>query len=162
VATSQVRSLPHCLDRSSWRLEAKTTALILLVLALLGLLGWLCLTQASQVSTARYRLWEKEAEKARLQRQNAESLAEIAKMLSVPRLKAKAQGSGYGLAEGLQYLDVPYHLDGGVSRRGLTGVTRPDEGTVVSLEEHGNKPLDVARWWEEVISQLVAWTGAQP
>ena len=162
MATSQVRTLPHRLERGSWRLEAKTTAWILLVLTLLGLLGWLCLTQASQVSTARYRIWEKEAKKARLQRQNAESLAEIAAMLSVSHLIATAEGSGYAPAEELEYLDVPDHPGGGVSRGGLAAVPRPDEGIVVSLEEHGKKPLGVARWLEEAISQFVAWAGAQP
>lgn len=162
MATSQVRSLPHRLERGTWRLEAKTTARILLVLILLGLLGWLCLTQASQVSTARYRIWEKEAEKARLQRQNAELLAEIAAMLSIPHLEAEAQHSGYAPAEGIQYLDVPDYFDVGASRGGLAAVLRLDEGMVVSLEEHRNKPLSVARWLEEVISQFVAWAGGQP
>ena len=162
MATSQVRTLPHRLERGSWRLEAKTTAWILLILTVLGLLGWLCLTQASQVSTARYGIWEKEAEKVRLQRRNAELLAEIAAMLSVPHLTARAQSSGYAPAEALEYLDVPDHLGGGVSRGGLATAPRPDEGSFVSLEEHRNKPLGVARWLEEAISQFVAWAGAQP
>ena len=162
MATSQVRSLPHRLERGSWRLEAKTTAWILFVLTLLGLLGWLCLTQASQVSTARYRIWEKEVEKARLQRQNAELLAEIAAMLSVPNLKAKAERSGYAPAERPQYLDVPDYSDGGVSRGGLATAPRPDESTLVYLEEHENKPRGVARWLEQAISQFAAWAGAEP
>ncbi|MGA9348874.1 MAG: hypothetical protein WBW48_08720 [Anaerolineae bacterium] len=162
MASSQMRSLPHRLERGAWRLEAKTTAWILLVLTLLGLLGWLCLTQASQVSMARYHLWEKETEKARLQRQNAELLAEIAEMLSVSCLEAKARDSGYTLAEGLRYLCVLDYPADSASRGGLAAVARPVEGTVVSLEEHEDKSLGVTRWWEEVISQFVAWAGAQP
>jgi hypothetical protein len=162
VASSQTRSLPHRLERGAWRLEAKTTAWILLVLTLLGLLGWLCLTQASQVSTARYRLWEKERERARLQRQNAELLAEIAEVLSVSRLADTALESGYTATEGPRYLYVLDYPADSASRGGLAAVARPDEGAVVSLEEHENKPRGVTRWWKEVISQFVAWAGAQP
>lgn len=162
MASSQVRSLPHRLERGAWRLEAKTTAWILLVLTLLGLLGWLCLTQASQVSTARHRLWEKEREKARLQRQNAELLAEIAGVLRVSDLEDKAIKRGYNLAERPRYLCVLDYAADSASRGGSAAVARPDEGAVVSLEEHEDKPLGVTRWWEEVISQFVAWAGAQP
>ena len=52
MASSQKRSL-H-LEKGSWRLEARTTAAVLLVLTLLGLLSWLCLSQASKVSTVRH------------------------------------------------------------------------------------------------------------
>ena len=157
-----MRSLPHRLGRGAWRLEAKATAWILLVLTLLGLLGWLCLTQASQVSTARYRLWEKETEKAGIQRQNAELLAEIAEMLSVACLETKALDSGYTLAEGSRYLYVLDYPTDSASRGGLAAVARPVEGTVVSLEEHEDKSLSVTRWWKKVISQFTAWAGAQP
>jgi hypothetical protein len=161
VASSQTHSLPHRLEREAWRLEARTTAWILLVLTLLGLLGWLCLTQASQVSTARYRLWEKGREKARLQRQNAELLADIAEVLSVSRLEGTALERGYAATEGPRYLHV-LDCPADTASRGSAAVARPDEGTVVSLEEHEDAPLGVTRWWEEVISQFVAWAGAQP
>jgi hypothetical protein len=162
VASSQMRSLPHRLGRGAWRLEAKATTWILLVLTLLGLLGWLCLTQASQVSTARYRLWEKETEKARLQRQNAELLAEVAEMLSVARLETRARDSDYIPAEGHRYLYVLDYSANSASRGGLAAVARPIEGTVIPLEEHEDKSVGVTRWWEQVISQFAAWTGAQP
>ena len=162
MASSQMRSLPHRLGRGAWRLEAKATAWILLVLTLLGLLGWLCLTQASQVSTARYRLWEKETEKARLQRQNAELLAEVAEMLSVACLETKARDAGYTPAEGVRYLHVLNYYADSTSRGGLAAVARPDEGTAVSLEEHEDKSLGITRWWREIVSQFAVWAKAQP
>jgi hypothetical protein len=120
------------------------------------------LTQASQVSTARYRLWEKETGKARLQRQNAELLAEIAEMLSVARLETKARDAGYTFAEGPRYLYVLDYPADSASRGGLAAVAKPDDGAVVSLEEHKDKSVGVTRWWEQVISQFAAWAGAQP
>ena len=161
MATSQVRSLPHCLDRSSWRLEAKTTALILLVLALLGLLGWLCLNQASRVSTIGHRIWEKERKVERLQQKNAKLVDEITEMLSVFDLMDRAIRSGYTSAEELHYLDVSGYA-GRLSEAGLAPVPRLDESTIVAVEESGDEPLGVARWWEKVISQFVVWAGTQP
>ena len=159
MASSQKRSLR--LEKGSWWLEAKTTAGILLVLALLGLLSWLCLIQASKVSTTSYRIWAKAAEKERLQRENAESLAEVVEMLSVSRLEDVALGLGYGPAKERRYLDVPGY-PGGVSGGGLAAAPSPDESAVVAPEEPGGESRGVARWWEKVISQFVAWAGTQP
>jgi len=150
------------LEKGSWRLEARTTAAVLLVLTLLGLLSWLCLSQASKVSTVRHRIWEKEAKIERLQRGNAESLAEVVEMLSVSRLEDVALGLGYGPAEERRYLDVPGY-PGGVSGGGLAAAPRPDESALVAPGE--SRSLEgggVARWWKKVVSQFVAWAGTQP
>ena len=159
MASRQRRSLR--LERGAWRLEARTTAGILLVLTLLGLLSWLCLSQASKVSTARYRMWEKEGEIERLQRENAESLGEVMEMLNISHLEGVALELGYAPPEKRRYLDIPGY-PGGVSRGGLAPAPRPDESVVVAPEEAGDEPLGVARWWEKVISQFVAWAGKQP
>ena len=170
MASSQKRSLR--LEKGSWRLEARTTAAVLLVLTLLGLLSWLCLSQASKVSTVRHRIWEKEAKIERLQRENAESLAEVTELISVSRLEDVALGLGYGPAEERRYLDVPGY-PGGVSGGGLAAAPRPDESAVavspvgpnyrVAPEE--SRRLEgggVARWWGKVVSQFAAWAGTQP
>ena len=159
MASSQKRSLR--LEKGSWRLEARTTAAVLLVLTLLGLLSWLCLSQASKVSTVRHRIWEKEAEIERLQRENAESLAEVTELISVSRLEDVALGLGYGPPEGRRYLDVPGY-PGGVSGGGLAAAPRPDENAIIVLEEPRGEPPGVARWWKKVVSQFVAWAGTQP
>lgn len=152
-------------QKSSLRLEAKTTAGILLVLILLGLLSCLCLVQASKVSKARHCIWEKEAEKERLRRQNAYLLAEVTELLSVPRLESRALALGYVPPLERRYLDVPgYPVS--VSGGGLAVAPRPDASAVVAPEEPRGLPSEegggVARWWEKVISQFVAWAGAQP
>ncbi|MFQ5812445.1 MAG: hypothetical protein ACE5I2_04530 [Anaerolineae bacterium] len=169
MASGQKRSLR--LEKGSWRLDAKTTAGILLVLTLLGLLSWLCLAQASKVSTARYRIWEKEAKRERLQRENAELLADVVGKLSVSHLENMALGLGYVPPEERRYLDVPGY-PGGVSGGGLAAAPRLGESAAavspvgpnyrVAPEESRDEPLGVARWWEKVLSQFVAWAGAQP
>ncbi len=170
MASSQKRSLR--LEKGSWRLETKVTAGSLLVIALLGLLSWLCLSQASKVSSVRYRIWEKKVKIERLQRENAESLAEVTELISVSRLENMALGLGYGPAEVRRYLDVPGY-PGGVSGGGLAAAPGPDESAVavspvganyrVAPEESGGlEGSGVARWWKKVVSQFVAWTGTQP
>ena len=141
---------------------ARTTAAVLLVLILLGLLSWLCLSQASKVSTVRHSIWAKEAKIGRLQRENAESLAEVTELIGVSRLEDVALRLGYGPAEERRYLDVPGY-PGGVSGGGLAAAPRPDESAVVAPEE--SRSLEgggVARWWKKVVSQFVAWAGTQP
>ena len=159
MASSQKRSLR--LEKGSWRLEAKTTVGILLVLALLGLLSWVCLIQASKVSTVRYSIRKKEAKIGRLQRENAELLAEVVEMLNVSHLEDVALGLGYGPAEERRYLDVPGY-PGGVSREGLAEAPSMDESALVAPEEPSGESRGVARWWEKVISQFVAWAEMQP
>ena len=175
MAGSQKRSLR--LEKGSWRLEVRATAGSLLVIALLGLLSWLCLIQASKVSTAEYRIWEKEVEIGRLQRENAESLAEVVEMFSVFRLEGRALELGYIYAEDRRYLDVPGY-PGGVSGGGLAAAPRMDENAVtvspvgpnyrVILEEpRGLPPASsggggVVRWWEKLVSQFASWGGTQP
>lgn len=140
-------------------MEARTTAGILLVLTLLGLLSWLCLAQASKVSTVRYHIGEKEAERERLQRENAELLTEVMERLNVSHLENIALESGYIPAGELRYLDVPGY-PGGVSGGGLAVATK--DAVVAPEEPKGLGGSGMARWWGKVISQFVAWAGTQP
>ncbi len=158
MASRQKNSLR--LEKGSWRLEAKTTAGVLLVLTMLGLLSWLCLTQASKVSTVEYRIREKRARKARIQRENALLLAEALEMASVPRLENIALGLGYISPVERRYLAVNYPAE--VARGGLAVAPRPDESALVALAEPRDESLGVAGWWQRVISQFAAWAGAQP
>ena len=161
-------------------MEVRATAGSLLVIALLGLLSWLCLIQASNVSNVEHNIWKKEVEIGQLQQENAESLAEVVEMLSVSRLEGRALELGYISAEERRYLDVPGY-PGGASGGGLAAAPRMDENAVtvspvgpnyrVVLEEpRGLPPASsgglggggVARWWEKVVSQFVSWGGTQP
>ena len=148
-------------EKGPWRLEAKTTAGILLVLTLLGLLSWVCLAQASKVSTAEYGIWKNEMELERLQRENAESLAELVDALSVSELEHRALELGYAPPEHRRYLDVPGY-SGGVSGGGFATAPRVHETAVIAPHETSGEPAGVARWLEKVIAQFVAWAGTEP
>ncbi len=161
------------LEKGTWRMEARTTAAALLVLTLLGVLSWLCLSQASKVSTTRRRIWEKEAQIEQLQRENAQMLAGVVELLSFSRLESAALGLGYAPAEKRRYLEVPDYPVG-VSGVGLAVAPALDEGDSsgraerLAPQESGEQEeasgihRRVARWWEKVLSQFVAWARTEP
>ena len=119
-----------------------------------AVLSWVCLAQASKVSTAEYGIWKNEMELERLQRENAESLAELVDALSVSELEHRALELGYAPPEHRRYLDVPGY-SGGVSGGGFATAPRVHETAVIAPHETSGEPAGVARWLEKVIAQLV-------
>ena len=87
--------LSHCIKRNQRVLEGRTTAGMLIILAVLSLLGWLYLSQASYVAAASRRVQDLEETEAQLQRENMELVAEIAQLESVGRLAARASELGF-------------------------------------------------------------------
>src|SRR4030042_1178384 len=87
--------ISHCIKRNQRVLEGRTTAGMLIILAVLSLLGWLYLTQASYVATASRRVQDLEQKEAQLQRENMELMAEIAQLDSVSRLAVRAKELGF-------------------------------------------------------------------
>lgn len=151
------------LEKGPWRLEAKATAKILLVLALLGILSWLCLSQSSKVAVINYRIRDKELEKARLQRENDELLAEIMELASVSRLEGMTLGLGYvPVIDKVRYVDVPGYIPGDASRESVAEEPMLSTTASVAPENSKEEPTGISRWWNKVVSQFVEWTKAQP
>jgi hypothetical protein len=166
MASGQKHSLR--LERENWRLESKTTAKILLVLVGFGVLSWLSLTQTSKVSSARYRILNKQAQQACLQRENAELLGGIMEMVEVSDLEKRALGSGYVPADSVRYLTVPGYSPARTELRRSDGVSRGEMGVAVRLEEKAPVPQEevgqdailpysVSWLWNKVISQFEDW-----
>ena len=147
--------------QGSWQVQTRAMLGSLLVIALLGLLSWLCLIQSSEVSSAEYRIWQKELGIDLLQRKNAESLAEVTEMLSGSRLEGRALELDYVFAEERRYLDVPGYPLGG-SGEGLMAASRMDSGAILAPEQPRSEPLSVARWWEKVVAQFATWARVKP
>jgi len=147
-------------------LDARTAIGSLLILVLVSLLGWLYLTQASQVTTTGYRIYELERERACLQRENAKLMLEIAEMERLEVVEARARQLGFVPPEQVEYLVVadypPDHPPSGPlapvfggenlalnsSQQDRTG----DEAVVTGL----------AGWWEEMVYQFNIWISVQP
>jgi cell division protein FtsB len=87
--------ISHCIKKNQRVLEGRTTAGVLIILAVLSLLGWLYLSQASYVAAASRRVQDLEETQAQLQRENMELMAEIAQLESVSRLAVRANELGF-------------------------------------------------------------------
>ncbi len=122
--------IPHCVKKSRWKLESRATTVMLVVLGMLSLLGWIYLSQASYVATTSRHVQQLEAEKARLQQENLELMAEIAELESVTRLTARAREMGLVMVapEDVEFVvisDVPAggdELAGGSEEEGLLSI----------------------------------------
>lgn len=130
----------HCTKPSPWKIYDRSALGVLLILVALSLLGWVYLTQASHVATTSRRVQKLETEKARLQQENLQLMAEIADLESVYRLGARAQELGFVVAmvEDSEFLVVADAIP-----------------TPVADE---TADLAVGGWWDNVSSQFTAWT----
>lgn len=100
--------LKHTLQQAPWRAQTQTTSLVLAVVVMVVVIGALYLAQASRTAGTGRRLQALEAERQRLEQENAQLRAEIAAQRSVPRLISEAQALGYHLATSpeVEYLTI--------------------------------------------------------
>ncbi|MBC7249272.1 MAG: cell division protein FtsL [Anaerolineae bacterium] len=147
----------HCQKTSERRFEARTVAIVALVLALLSLVGWLYLTQTSHLAVTGYRIMELEQRKALLEEENAQLEAEIAELESAARLMARAQALGFQRPEKVTYVIVPNYPVQEESRDEVSGVQR----TAPTDSAEGLTSI-LARWWAGLVAQFDAWLQVQP
>lgn len=86
----------------------KTAEIALLALILASLIGWLYLMQNSWMVSTVSRIQELEKEKARLKRENAQLLTQIAELEEPSRLQARAKELGFVPPERTEYVIVHY------------------------------------------------------
>ncbi len=176
MITGRSSSLSHHLRGSSVEsptekgregFEAKTAVGYLLILILVSLIGWLYLTQASQVTTTGYRIYELERERARLQRENAQLMLEIAELERMEVVEARARQLGFVPPTQVKYLTVADYPAGSPAQEqdlatlggeGQAWDSSPPKGN--SGEE--TKAVAPAGWWEKLSSQFNLWVTVQP
>lgn len=154
------------IEKSIGGLNARTAIGFLLILILVSLLGWLYLTQASQVTTTGYRIYELERERARLQRENARLMLEIAELERLEDVEARARQLGFVPPEQVEYLVVADYPPDHPSSGPLTA-TFGEENLALNSpqqEEISNQAVGtaLAGWWEKLISQFNVWMIVQP
>lgn len=129
----------HCTKHSRQKLQGRSAIGALLIIVAVSLMGWVYLSQASFVATTNRRVQKLEGEKARIEQENLQLMAEIAELQSVDRLVNRARELGFVLAavqeaEFLAVVDTPlgpaYAMDTGPTATG---------------------------WWNSVTSQFTAW-----
>lgn len=87
--------------------SSRRKALLAIILA--SLIGWLYLAQASWTASIGRRIQKLEKEKARLKRENAHLLSQIAELEAPSRLLARAQEMGFVRPERVEHVIVPYY-----------------------------------------------------
>jgi hypothetical protein len=148
-------------------LDARTAIGSLLILVLVSLLGWLYLTQASQVTTTGYRIYGLERERARLQRESAKLMLEIAELERLEDVKARARRLGFAPPERVEYLVVADYPPDHPSSGQLAATF--EEGEELALGspqqekvENGTMKATLAGWWRKVVYQFNVWVTVQP
>jgi len=174
VITSRSSSLFHRLrgdsaegsiEKGVGSLDASTAIGSLLILILVSLLGWLYLTQASQVTTTGYRIYELERERARLQRENAKLMLEIAELERLEDVEARARQLGFVPPQQVEYLVVTdYPPDHPLSGQLVATFGGENLALNSSQQKTENEAVGAALavWWEKLISQFNIWITVQP
>jgi hypothetical protein len=143
--------------------EARITVGSILVVIVISLIGWLYLTQASQVMITGYRLHELEAEKTELERQNAWLRFQIAELEALPRAEARARALGFGPPQEISYLPVEDYPEPEEGQRS-DDLSRhyPETDDTAGADAGGEVTSDLARWWQEVVSKFATWVTTGP
>jgi hypothetical protein len=153
-------------EKSTGSLDARTAIGSLLILVLVSLLGWLYLTQASQVTTTGYRIYELERERARLQRENAKLRLEIAELERLEVVGVRVRQLGFVPPDQVEYLVVADYPSDHPSS-GQLAATFGEENLALDSpqqEKMGNEARGaaLAGWWEKMVSQFNIWIAVQP
>ncbi len=147
--------------RSTRYREARVVVGYLLVIITMSLIGWLYLTQASQMTVSGYRIHKLEAEKALLERQNTQLRFQIAELEALPRIEARAKELGFAPVREATYLVVEDYPEETPLHAAEWAVTsEPEEAAVWEGRDDG--AVDTMSWWKEVVSQFTAWVTASP
>ena len=143
------------------RVDVRRWAYAGLVLALLGLAGWLYLEQATEVASYGYEVRRLQDEKERLRRELTALRAQVAVAGSLERLEALGAELGYVLPEATdpaRRLVVAYHLPGEDTAGVADGGAGSTESTAPS-EAQGPGP---ARFVRGLVGRLGEWFGVEP
>jgi hypothetical protein len=140
--------ISHCVKKDPNKLAGRATSGMLIMLVVLSLLGWIYLTQASQVATTGRRIEALQGEKARLEQQNMDLTVEVATLESVERLMAEAQKMGFS----------PVALGSAeyVEAAGPEAVQAP-QAVYIEGEEPLDEPAKSASWLDSVAAQFYEW-----
>lgn len=142
-----------------WTLNPRTAAGLMLCIAFLSLVGWLYLTQASQIAVLGYRMEQIVTEIEQLRRDNALLRYQIAELETLPRIEARARQLGLGPMSRTTYLSI----SGDVRETGRGSAEVPPTPEAAPPAPAAADPLaglsfpSVAELWAELRAQFTAW-----
>jgi type II secretory pathway pseudopilin PulG len=148
--SNNVPSQPRCLG---W-INLRGTPALLVVIVVMGLVGWLYLSQASEATETTRRIRELRQQKEELQRQNDQLTYDVARLASVDRLEERARELGYVTVWEARFLVVTdYPVQGG-------------DTTVEAMASAQNGSAErktssaVVSWWKTIAGQFEVWASA--
>lgn len=124
---------------------------LLAVVVIVGLIGWVYLSQASEAAETERRIWALRQRREELLRQNDQLAYEVARLASVARLEKRARELGYVAVWQARFLAVagyPAQEDATVDE--TPPLARVDPGKRAT-------PSAVAGWWKAVADQFEVW-----
>ena len=142
-----------------WTLNPRTAAGLMLCIAFLSLVGWLYLTQASQIAVLGYRMEQTVTKIERLRRDNALLRYQIAELETLPRIEARAKQLGLGPLRRTTYLSI----SGDVREVGGGSAEVPPTPGAAPPAAAAESPLaglsfpSPAELWAELRAQFAAW-----
>jgi len=144
---------------SIWPLEARTARRFLFGLILLGSVGLLYLSLASEIATTGDRIRAQWDEIETLCRERDRKLLQLAEQLSLPRLQDEAERRGFGPVTevhhltGLDLTESPISASEPAARNSEKGGEGVHEGELLTSIE-----ARLSRWWRGAIARFAIWT----
>jgi hypothetical protein len=118
---------------------------LLTAVVIMGLVGWMYLSQASEAAELHHDIQELRQRKEELQRQNDQLAYDIARMASVDQLEGRARQLGYVTVWQAHFVAVAGYLS--------PNEKTPQDVTALAQRE----PSAVTGWWKSVADQFEAW-----
>lgn len=143
-----IRQLP-------WRVTSNSALRFVLILAILSLVGWLYLTQASAVATAGYQIDDLRMELDHVKNQNAALILEISKLEALSRVEKRALELGFQPVDNVRYISVDnYPLPAPADTEEYNA---PVENSVDAYVDDVEAP----GWWVEKLDTLAGWVASR-
>lgn len=135
-----------------WRLNSRSALGLVLLLALVSLVGWLYVTQASAVTTTSYRIDEFRMELDHIKNQNAALIMEIAELEALSRVEKRALALGFQPVKDVRYISVDSY-PATPPRDDSTYPETPVENSVDAYVADVEQP----NWWLVQLDTVAEW-----
>lgn len=143
-------------SRRTLPLDARTATGFILCILLFSLVGWLYLTQSSQMASTGFKMRDTLDRIEVMDRRNAILRYQIAQLETLPRVEARARQIGLGPVKRTAYLVVANQQP-----PAALAVARSRQATPAGLEQavtaDGGSMIEIGRWWNDLCTEVEAW-----
>lgn len=148
---------------TAWSFDGRTATSVVLCIAVLSLVGWLYLTQASQIAATESHARQVVDDIEKLERENAQLRYQIARLETIPRTEARASQLGLGLMHRkttyLTVPEIPWEPEI-KSVRNTNSVPTSGKALTAVVESKSVFAFpSILELWNEVKAQFEVWMG---